>query len=324
MPRVSIIMPAYNAAETIRDAIASALAQTECDIEVVVVDDMSKDATADHAKEMARRDCRVRVIRAGTNAGCAASRNRGIAVATGEWIGLLDADDGYHPQRLERLLALAARTGADLVADNLMAWPADRPEARAALLPESMLSKEMRLDIRTFIAGVMGRGSRVSYGFFQPLFRRAFLEQHRIRYPEIRFSEDLVLALECLLAGADWWVTPEPLYEYRMSPVSMTGSHPIAALDQLIAAERQLLQMPAAERDPAVAAALLRHIESVEKSKAWRLFAEAVKRRDALAAARLFGSRHLVHINKEGLRALWNAVAKRGPKPAEGWPRYFT
>lgn len=100
---VSVVIPAYNAAEWISEAIASALAQTSPPLEIIIIDDGSTDSTADVA---GRFPAPVRLLRK-PNGGPAAARNFGIAAAAGEWIALLDADDRWAPTKLEKQLALA-------------------------------------------------------------------------------------------------------------------------------------------------------------------------------------------------------------------------
>ena len=101
--RVSVVIPAYNAAETIAQTIGSALAQTITDLEVIVVDDGSTDATPAVIKSIS--DSRLRLVER-SNGGVAAARNTGIAAARGEWIAFLDADDIWLPTKLERQLVL--------------------------------------------------------------------------------------------------------------------------------------------------------------------------------------------------------------------------
>jgi glycosyltransferase involved in cell wall biosynthesis len=103
MPRVSIIIPAYNAEPFIDASVQSALAQTCRDREVIVVDDSSTDRTP--ALLQAYGD-RIRVLRK-RNGGAAAARNAGANAATGEWLAFLDADDLWEPAKLDRQLALS-------------------------------------------------------------------------------------------------------------------------------------------------------------------------------------------------------------------------
>ncbi len=99
-PSVSVIIPAYNAEAFIAATLKSAQAQTLSDIEILVVDDGSTDATGGIAADFAARDGRVRVI-AKPNGGVGSARNRGLAEAAGDFVAFLDADDLWHPKKLE-------------------------------------------------------------------------------------------------------------------------------------------------------------------------------------------------------------------------------
>jgi len=114
---VSVIVPAWRAAETIGRALASVAAQTVKPREVVVVDDGSDDGTADVARAMAPSmgGIPVKVIALPANAGAGAARNRAIAEAQGEFVALLDADDEWLPEKLARSLAAMEESGADFV-----------------------------------------------------------------------------------------------------------------------------------------------------------------------------------------------------------------
>lgn len=97
-PRVSVIVPAWNAARYLSEAIGSLLAQTFQNFEVIVIDDGSTDDTYEIA--LRHVDSRITVIRHETNSGPAAARNTGIRHAKGAYIALLDADDTAYPERL--------------------------------------------------------------------------------------------------------------------------------------------------------------------------------------------------------------------------------
>lgn len=96
-PEISVVIPAYNAADLLPDAIDSVLAQTYRDFEIIVVDDGSTDSTP---QVMKRYTSNVRYIRK-ENGGSASARNRGIQAAEGEYIALLDSDDLWLPEKLE-------------------------------------------------------------------------------------------------------------------------------------------------------------------------------------------------------------------------------
>ncbi len=108
MPRVTVIIPTYNRVGMVIEAVASVLAQTWRDFEVVVVDDASTDGTA-----AALAECReVRLLRHSQRRGVSAARNTGIRAARGEWLAFLDSDDLWRPEKLARQMAyLLARPG---------------------------------------------------------------------------------------------------------------------------------------------------------------------------------------------------------------------
>ena len=102
-PTVSVIIPAYNCADLLADAVDSVRAQTYEDYEVIVVDDGSSDDTAAVAERLAADWPKMRAIRA-EHKGLAAARNRAVAEMRGQWIALLDADDLWKPEKLQRCM----------------------------------------------------------------------------------------------------------------------------------------------------------------------------------------------------------------------------
>jgi len=108
MPKVSIVMPAYNASRYIAASIDSALAQTMDDFELLVIDDGSTDGTAAIVAGYAARDARIRSLANPQNSGVSATRRRGVEQAHGSWIAFLDSDDLWQPDKLARQMALLA------------------------------------------------------------------------------------------------------------------------------------------------------------------------------------------------------------------------
>lgn len=106
-PRVSVVIPAYNAAALLPRAIASVAAQTMRDVEVLVVDDASSDNSADAAEGLLRGlGLTHQVLRQTRNGGPAVARNAGVAMARGDYVAFLDADDVWMPEKLARQVAL--------------------------------------------------------------------------------------------------------------------------------------------------------------------------------------------------------------------------
>src|SRR5262249_54645146 len=107
---ISVIIPAYNDAATVERTISSALNQTYSNLEVLVVDDGSTDETALVVRRMADADRRIRLLQK-ANGGLVSARNNGIAHAGGEFIAPIDADDLWHPQKIEKQVAVMRDSG---------------------------------------------------------------------------------------------------------------------------------------------------------------------------------------------------------------------
>ncbi|MGI9915862.1 glycosyltransferase family 2 protein [Vibrio owensii] len=99
MNKVSVIMPAFNAGMFIRRSIESVLSQTHHNLELIIINDNSNDDTVDVIKSFS--DERIKLIENNQNIGVALTRNRGLKVATGRFIALLDSDDIWNPRKLE-------------------------------------------------------------------------------------------------------------------------------------------------------------------------------------------------------------------------------
>ena len=102
--KVSVIMLVYNSATTIREGIASVIAQTYEDWELVVIDDCSEDITPELVRSLAAADNRIRLLINERNLGAASSRNNGISQAQGDWVAFLDSDDLWREDKLEKQL----------------------------------------------------------------------------------------------------------------------------------------------------------------------------------------------------------------------------
>ena len=101
-PLVTVIMPAHNAERTIELAVGSLLNQTWQNLQIIVVDDASTDATLQKAKDLAKRDLRVEVLTSPVNVGPYVCRNLGVLRTRGQWLALHDTDDWVCPDRIEQ------------------------------------------------------------------------------------------------------------------------------------------------------------------------------------------------------------------------------
>lgn len=118
-PLVSIVTPVYNAGKFLAETVESVLAQTHENFEHLLVDDSSRDSSAQLMRELARRDERIRLLFLEENGGPARARNRGIEASSGEFVAFLDADDLWAPQKLARqVTAFDGRPELGIVGTN--------------------------------------------------------------------------------------------------------------------------------------------------------------------------------------------------------------
>ena len=112
--KVSVILPVYNVSDYLRQCMDSIVGQTLKDIEIICVDDGSTDDSLAILKEYEAKDQRVKVIQQ-ANAGAGAARNKGLEIATGEYLSFLDSDDFFEPDMLEKAWSKAHETRAQVV-----------------------------------------------------------------------------------------------------------------------------------------------------------------------------------------------------------------
>ncbi|MBK9122946.1 MAG: glycosyltransferase [Chloroflexi bacterium] len=230
-PRISIVIPAYNARSTIADAVDSCLAQTFPDFEIIVVDDGSSDGTADLLAERYADEPRLRVIRQ-ENAGVSAARNAGIAAARGEFIHFLDADDNLLPQKLEASLAIVDGDptvgvvygpGQPVEDDGRTPIPMTYPE-----LPSGDVLKE-------WLAGVMANGT---FGVTPSVMvRRSLFDTVGLFSPIPTPTEDWDMWIR-LAAVTRFGALKDVLVRYRRLDTGLSARKLAVALGRLRTIER--------------------------------------------------------------------------------------
>ncbi len=206
---ISIIMAAYNSEKTIEQAISSVIAQTYPQFELLVIDDCSTDNTAALIERLAQRDSRIRLIRNEKNSGVSYTRKRGLKEACGEWIAILDSDDAWRPNKLEKQIALQQEKNADLLytgsafmgsngnaIDYILHAPAEIDYRR--LLKQNLISNSSVLVRKTLYVKYYAIGDNM--------------------------HEDFAMWLQMLKAGNVAYGVDEPLLVYRLAKSSKSGN----------------------------------------------------------------------------------------------------
>ncbi|SFR96346.1 glycosyltransferase family 2 protein [Sphingomonas jatrophae] len=236
MPAVSVIIPAYGVAPYLGEALQSLQAQGHRDWEAIVIDDGDTAAVAAAFAPFAD-DPRMRLL-ATSNGGLAAARNRGIAAATADTISLLDGDDLYMPDYLERMLAALAAdpeigfVTCDAILFGLPARDGRRFSEFAAQAEPITLERVLSRTFNVFGSCTIRRSALAQVGYYDEAMRSA---------------EDLDLWVRLLEAGWRAVLVPEPLLRYRRRPDSLSAATlPMLRAEQRLyaAAERRLTGRP--------------------------------------------------------------------------------
>ena len=199
-PLVSVIMPAYNAEKYIGEAIVSVLSQTYANWELIILDDCSTDHTAEIAERFVGFDSRIRLLRNLRNMGVARTRNRGLELAEGQWIALLDSDDVWHSDKLEKQLMRAEESGADIVYCSYSLVGENGENLSDYMVPKTTTYDDMLKENVLSCTTVLLRRAMLSYHSFSPAC----------------YHEDYAFWLELLKAGYKAAGNREVLADYRI------------------------------------------------------------------------------------------------------------
>jgi cellulose synthase/poly-beta-1,6-N-acetylglucosamine synthase-like glycosyltransferase len=242
MPRIAVLMPARDAAATVRAAAVSILRQTERDLALVCVDDGSTDATAGVLDALAARDRRVAVLR-GQGEGIARALNRGLAACDAELVARMDADDVAHPERLAlQRAALSGDPSLAAVGSRVRLFPGTVVRAGmrryAAWLNGLTTPDELRRDL--FVEAPLVHPATT-------IRRDALARADGWRDGD--FPEDYDLWLRLHAAGGQLANLPRPLLAWREAPSRATRTDPRYALARHVALKcRHLAKGPLAGR----------------------------------------------------------------------------
>ncbi|MFC0408645.1 glycosyltransferase family 2 protein [Roseomonas elaeocarpi] len=208
--RVSVVIPLYNHARYIGEAVRSVLSQGPVLRELIVVDDGSRDDSAAVMAGLARTDPRI-VFWSHPNRGAHATLNAGIHRATGDYVAILNSDDSFEPGRLDRLVALLeGDAGADLAASSISFMNGEGAAIENAWHAEALAELERSGDMAAAL--INGNFLMTTSNF---VFRRSLVEEVG-GFAPLRYAHDLDFALRLLARGRRIVLSPEKLLRYRM------------------------------------------------------------------------------------------------------------
>lgn len=255
MKKISVIIPMYKAKEYIPGCVSSVLNQDIDDYEVILVDDASPDDTYDYAKKLYENDDRIKVIKQDINAGPGIARNKGIDIATGEYIAFCDVDDYLVPNTLNIEYKYAKDNNLDLFwTMGLKMLISKETKKDLSLYGDDRMIElnvynggteyeDAPVDIKTRLDKYINR----AYGWsaWGKLYKKTMLDKYNIRFSHLKMAEDQIFVLESIIYAEKFGYKLMFPNIYRIGNTSLTKDDDnekyfIRALDSTIGSVKVL------------------------------------------------------------------------------------
>lgn len=214
-PLVSVVIPVYNASQFIEETIQSVLKQTYQHFEIILVDDVSTDASVSIIRKMMVTDKRISLLENDVNTGVAIARNRGVAASTGRFICFLDADDFWTPTKLEKQVAFALNNGYAFTFTSYQFADESGIALKAPLHVPGKISYQQALGNHTIFT------STVMIDLNQ-------LTKKDIEMPDVRRGQDMATWWKILKMTDYAYSIDEPLSIYRRTSTSLSANKFVA------------------------------------------------------------------------------------------------
>lgn len=223
MPKVSVIVPVYNAEKYLHECVNSILNQTLSDLELILVDDGSTDSSPVLCDQYAAQDARVKVIHK-ANGRAASARNAGLRAATGEYVAFVDSDDWISSDMYEKML----QTGADVTLCDYVRFQDERefPFTQKSVVAGFYDKPQMREKIYPHLV-MDGIEYPITISNWAMLISREIIIENQLSYREdIHVSEDAPFGSEVLYCANSFaYLAGERFYHYRMTNGSVSSTY---------------------------------------------------------------------------------------------------
>ena len=244
MEKVSVIVPVYNVEKYLSKCLDSVLSQTYPHIEVILINDGSKDRSLSICQEYAAKDERIRVIDK-ENEGVSIARNTGIEAATGEYIAFIDPDDWVEPEAYEAMINQLKKWEADICLCNFYRDTKRRSQPKRFDFDEEILVDNEIIEL--LVNDMIGMGdllSKYTYimgSVWRGVYKKSFLDEHALRFtPKVTVMEDLVFMVQTLLKCHRVAIDHGLRYHYLQHASSTIHSYNEKMWEDLLVVYRQL------------------------------------------------------------------------------------
>lgn len=218
VPKISIIIPIYNAQANLHRCIDSVLKQDFEDFELILMDDGSKDSSGSICDEYAEKDSRVRVIHK-ENSGVSDTRNQAISLAKGEYLQFLDSDDWITPDATGLLVRTATEHDCDMVISDFYRVVGERLSHKGDIQEDGLLTRE------EFAVYMMEKPADFYYGvLWNKLYRKDIIEKYGLCMDkDISWCEDFIFNMEYIRHVRNVYALRVPIYYYVKTPGSLVS-----------------------------------------------------------------------------------------------------
>lgn len=227
MPKVSVIMPAYNRADILPRTIKSVLNQTYKDFELIIINDGSTDNTGDVVREIAKNDSRIKYIYQANSGGAANPKNQAFLLSSGEFIAYLDHDDEWLPTKLEKQLALfknSADKNLGLVSCNVLIVNSNNNSNKNSRGVHKMHKFHSIRDL-------LLEGGNYAFSNSSVMISRVVVEKIGPRDESLKLFEDQDIFIRIAAAGYNFDFVDEVLVNYYIDDENLSRDFTKAAPD---------------------------------------------------------------------------------------------
>lgn len=195
MPLLSVIIPVYNAQEYLGKCVESVVNQTFKDVEIILVDDCSKDNSYELCEQLARNDSRIVVYRREENGGIFAARNSGLELSKGRYVTFVDNDDWLDPEMYEKLIFELESKNLDFVSCGFKEIIGDKIVTHSHKEDGYYTKQQIR---ETLIYLLVGE-QQISCAVWKSIFKKEIIESDNLRFLSSRVKDDFYFVVEYLL-----------------------------------------------------------------------------------------------------------------------------
>lgn len=231
--KVSVVIPVYNVEKYLRQCLDSIVNQTLKEIEIICINDGSKDSSLEILQEFAQKDSRIRFVDK-ENEGLSAARNQGVELANGEYISFIDSDDWINETYLEALYTAAKKYDSDIACSSIIRVTGKKRRNKLIHKQEEFTKDRDKKNELT--------NTPVYSYVWNKIYRRDKLLESGVKFPIGRVYEDIIWSIQVIYYLDGVVTVPSAIYYYRKNPTSVMSSKAKQNAIDCATSEKEMLE----------------------------------------------------------------------------------